>query len=247
MATPRTLTSPPISEALLDLRAAVSTPAEAFEALSLALRNEYPKSEIRRGLRTELRIEDGKLIPPTTEDLGFRGVWLHNEDGTAIVQFRPDGFTFNNLRSYMGGDRLITEALRLWSKFAEQMQPPGVTRIALRYVNELKLPFQLGDDFSRFLTAAPPTPEGAPQLVSEFLTRVVAHDQDLGATVITTQRLTTPAPNNSPLVLIDVDTFRPGEFSTNAHDLRPILNELRILKNRAFSALLSDEAINLFL
>ena len=246
MASPRELKSPPISEALVDVRAAVSAPPEIFEALSRELQGEYPKTDTRRGVLAEFRVEQGKLIPPTTQDLGFQGVWLHKEDGTAIVQFRPDGFTFNNVNSYMGGAKLIGEAIRLWSKFVVHIQPTGVTRIALRYINQLKLPFQPGDEFSRFLTAAPPTPEGAPQSVSEFLSRVVAHDEaDTGATVITTQRLTIPDPT-APLVVIDVDAFRQGDFSDDADELRLVLDSLRVLKNRTFFSLLTDQAVELF-
>jgi uncharacterized protein (TIGR04255 family) len=247
MATPRELTSPPISEALVDLRAAVSAPTESFEALSHELKTEYPKTVIRRGVRAELKVEHGKLIPPTAEDLGFQGIWLHNAAGTAIVQLRPDGFTFNNLKSYMGGDSLISAALQLWSRFDAQMQPPGVTRVALRYINQLRLPFKDGDDFSRFLTAVPTTPEGAPQRVSEFLSRVVAHDHgEDEPTVITTQQLAREEPNK-PVIVIDVDTFIQGEFSADARDLRPVLDRLRALKNRTFFSLLTDEAVNLFL
>ena len=246
MATPRVLASPPIVEALVDIRAAVTASPDVFEALSRELRTYYPKSQSRRGIKAELRVEQGKLIPPVAEDLGFQGVLLNNEDETVAVQFRPDGFTFNNLKSYMGGDTLLTEALRLWSKFARHMQPTAASRVALRYINQLRLPFHVGDEFSKYLTAAPQTPDGAPQTVSEFLSRVVAHDEEAAATVITTQQLTTPAPMVPTLVVIDVDAFCQGEFSPDHLELRPLLDRLRILKNRTFFAHLTDEAVELF-
>lgn len=245
VALPRVLASPPIVEALVDFRAAVIAPPETFEALSQGLRTEYPTAKTRRGIKAELRVEQGKLIPPTAEDLGFQGVLLHNQDGTAIVQLKPDGFTFNNVTKYMGGDALLAEALRLWSRFAQDLQPIAVTRVALRYINQLRLPFRAGDEFSKYLTSAPPTPNGAPQTVSEFLSRVVAHDESLSATVITTQQLTTTEPG-VPLTVIDVDAFCAGEFSTDARELRPLLDGLRDIKNRTFFALLTDEAVELF-
>jgi uncharacterized protein (TIGR04255 family) len=246
MATPRVLARPPITEALVDLRAVVSQPQEAFDAFAEELRPEFPRSDIRRGIKAELKVEHGKLMPPIAKDLGFQGIVAVNPDGTIIVQFRPDGFTFNNLRSYIGGDRLISEALRVWSRFADRMHVLTVTRIALRYINRLELPFHEGDDFGRYLTAAPGLPAGAPQKVSEFLARVVAHDESTTATVISTQRFKTPA-SGLPSVLIDVDAFQFGEFSTNPQDLRTILEPLRILKNQTFFSLLTDEAVKLFL
>ena len=54
MASPRELKSPPISEALVDIRAALSAPPEFFEALSREFQAEYPRTDTRRGLVAEL-------------------------------------------------------------------------------------------------------------------------------------------------------------------------------------------------
>jgi uncharacterized protein (TIGR04255 family) len=247
MATPRDLRNPPIVEALVDIRAAVSASPETFEAVARELQSTYPTRKVRRGVKAEFRVEQGKLIPPTAEDLGFQGVMLHSESGRELVQFRPDGFTFNNLKSYLGGDALLAEALRLWSVFSDRLHPTAVTRVALRYINQLSLPYRQGDDFAKYLTAAPSTPEGAPQIVNEFLSRVVAYDSEASATIITTQRLTTPDPSGFPLVVIDVDAFCVGEFPTDAQALRATLNGLRTLKNRTFFSLLTDAAVELFI
>src|SRR5215831_12418049 len=107
--TPRILGRPPISEALVDIQAAVTAAPEVFESLGKELEAEYPRKESKRLLKAEVRMELGKVLPPIAQDLGFHGVWLYNSDETAIVQFRPNGFTFNNLKKYMGGDRLLAE------------------------------------------------------------------------------------------------------------------------------------------
>ena len=138
MAVPRELSKPPITEALVGIRAAVSAPVTAYETLSRELQSRYPKVEQRRSVRTEWKIEDGKVVASSGEDLGFQGTLLRSEDGRAAVQFRPDGFTFNNLHSYMGGDRLIAEALRLWELFVAHTQPVAVSRVALRFINQLR-------------------------------------------------------------------------------------------------------------
>ena len=246
MAVPRELSKPPITEALVGIRAAVSAPVTAYETLSRELQSRYPKVEQRRSVRTEWKIEDGKVVASSGEDLGFQGTLLRSEDGRAVVQFRPDGFTFNNLHSYMGGDRLIAEALRLWELFVAHTQPVAVSRVALRFINQLRLPFRQDEDFSRFLTAAAQTPEGSPQFVSEFLSRVVAQPNAEDHTnVIMTQQFIIPEPNAS-LLVIDVDAYREGESSPNSSGLRPVLDELRGLKNRTFFSLLTDEAVDLY-
>jgi uncharacterized protein (TIGR04255 family) len=245
MATPRDLRNPPIVEALVDIRAAVIAPPEAFEAFALELRSAYPKSNTRRGIKAELKVENGKLVRPTAEDLGFQGIVLQDEDGSLIVQLGPEGFTFNNLKKYMGGDALLTGALNVWSRYVQVMQPVTVTRIALKYVNQIKLPFMVGDEFTRFLTAPPTSPRGALQAVSEFLGRVVSHKEDGHTTVITTQRLvvTEALPAN---YILDVDAFVMDDFSVDASRLRPVLDVLRGIKNQTFFAHLTEEAVQLF-
>jgi hypothetical protein len=45
---------------------------------------------------------------------------------------------------------------------------------------------------------------------------------------------------------MDVDVFSAGEFPVGADELRPLLDSLRELKNRAFFAHLTDEAPELY-
>lgn len=244
MAAPRTLSRPPIAEALIDFRATTSAPAESFEAFAKELQSEFPNRQIQQAIRAELRVEGGKLIPPRAESLGFQGVILSNTDETLKLQIGPTGFTLNNLKSYVGGGRLIAEALRLWSLFVAQMHTMEVTRVAFRYINRLELPLQHGDKIETLLAAGPTLPDGAPQHVNEFLMRVVTRDPETDAFAIITQRLNMIGGN--AVALIDVDVVREGKFSVEADNLRAILNSLRVLKNRTFFSLLTEEAVALF-
>jgi uncharacterized protein (TIGR04255 family) len=246
MAAPRVLTRPPISEALVDIRAAVEQPREVLDALAQELTSEgFTKIEVKRAIRAELNVRDGKLLPPTETLTEFQGLRVTNSEGTLMVQFRPDGFTLNNLKSYIGGDRLIAESLRLWSMFVERTHPVLVNRVAFRYINRLELPLRTGDTFRRYLTSPPELPEGAPQSVSEFLSRVVGHDLPTESVAVVTQRLTF-AKTGIPIVVIDVDVFRAGRFSVDPGELRPILDSLRVIRNRTFFSLLTEEAVSLF-
>jgi len=245
---PRQLSRPPITEALVDIRIAADAAIDRtrLEPLCAVLHDQYPKLDEKRQLLTEFRVEAGKMIPPSSRDLGFHGVWLTSSDGTRIAQFRTDGFTLNNVGAYLGGEALIEEALGLWRQFAKIAEPTAVTRLALRYINRLELPFAQEDEFKRFLNAPAELPEEAPQMVSGFLTRVVAQDES-GASSIITQKLD-GAPLGSPVpVIIDIDVSFSREFEPDPSTLRPFLGTLRTLKNRCFFALLTDEAANLYL
>jgi uncharacterized protein (TIGR04255 family) len=116
MAHPRPLARPPITEALVDFRAKLIGEEKAFQAVAEGFSLEFPKREPTRGIQAELKIEDGKLVPPLATDLGFQGMRLTNADSTLVIQFGPQGFTLNNLKTYIGGDALIDRALHTWSE-----------------------------------------------------------------------------------------------------------------------------------
>lgn len=252
MTVPRKLTRPPIAEALIDIRAAIAQSQELLVALADEFKLEFPKRNITNTISAKLEVREGKLVPPELNHGAFHGVHIFNEGGTLAAQFRVDGFTFNNVGEYIGGSKLIEDGLRLWERFAERAHPAAPTRIALRYINKLELPFGEGDHFDRFLAAAPELPEPAPQGVSEFHSRIVANDIPWGLeqgqppVAVVTQQLNHDAQGRT-IVILDIDVFRLGEFGVSAGALREEFETLRELKNRTFFSLLTEEAVRLYL
>jgi len=239
MAQPRQLDRPPITEALIDLRAQSQLSPDDFKALGKELHQRFPKMQVMEGMRAELRVEQGKLIAPKSELLGFQGIQLTSADETLVVRFQPGGFTFHNLKSYVGGDRLIEDALTLWSHFSEKGRPGAVSRVGMRYINHLRISLQDGEFLSRYLVAIPELPESAPQRVSEFSARVVAHEDNSTAVIVRELR-----PGSAGAVLlIDIDVFQPGPSPSGHAELRGVLDSLRILKNRVFFSLLTEHTL----
>ena len=246
MARPKPLTHPPIVEALLDLRTSIAGEPEMFKALAETLTEEFPTKQQQRNFEAKIEIRDGKLVSPRVDSSAFGGVRVANVAETIYVQFRPDGFTLNNMKVYMGGDQLIDKALTLWPLLVERARPESVSRVALRYINRLELPLTHGDEFTKYLTAPPEFPQGAPQLVSEFISRIVGQDEQRQATAVVIQQLKKEQTGARVAVTVDVDVFRTGNFSVEAPALRKILNALRVFKNETFFSLLTDETVRLY-
>ncbi len=248
VAAPRELRKPPITEALIDFRVLLSTPVsrEALQPLVTALQPEFPDVQEQHDIQAEFRVEQGRVVPPETRQI-FQGIKLSKDGGRRQVQFRTDGFTFNNVGKYIGGDGLIEETLALWPRYVAVARPERVNRLAMRDINTLPdLPWREGDPFDRFLNAAAELPEPGPQAVSEFLSRVVAHDP-LGATAIVTQRFAPGTDGVHPFqLMIDVDVFFAKEIGTDPAELRQMLTILRGVKNRSFFSVLTDEAVMLY-
>ena len=153
-------------EALVDLRASVPGDLKPFSALADELHDEFPTKEQQNQVEGTIQIKGGKLEFPHVASPSFAGVRLANADQTVYVQFRPDGFTLNSLKVYMSGDQLIDKAHMLWEALIERTKPKIVSRVAMRYINRLELPFKGCDPFERYLTFPPKLPEGTPKLVA---------------------------------------------------------------------------------
>jgi len=245
VAKPVKLTRAPITEALVDIRADAPNAPEAFDQLRERLKSEFPTTEVRNALTAELRIENGKLVAPNTKDLGPHGLQMSNAEGTLTVQFRRDGFTLNNLKTYLGGERLVAKALELWTVFAGITPLSAPSRLAIRYINKLELPLSKGVDFDTFLTSAPDLPPEIPDHYAEFLSRVVAHHgDDEKPYLIVTQHLTNEA--GRPVVVIDLDGFLVGTFPSDKAALTPILKQIVDIQRAAFFSLITEATVKIY-
>ena len=177
-------------------------------------------------------------------DRGLQGFFFESEDGHDIAQFRSDGFTYSRLKPYTDGEQVLSEALRLWGLFVEVAAPTVVSRLALRYINHLRLEVPLGD-LGQYLNATPAPPQGAGE-IEGFLTRVVTHEARTNVRVITTQILERAVDPGALTVILDIDSFRLAELGLGAGDLRPTLEALRSLKNDVFFGSITERTAGLY-
>jgi len=243
MATPGHLSTPPIQEALVDIRIAPTlVDSRVLEPLKEQFISRFPKSEPHHWLEASIKPRGGgQPADIETRDIGFHGFFLRDSDDSRLVQFRIDGFTLNQLKGYTSADDLIGEALSLWEAYANVVRPAAI-RVALRYINRLLLPFRDGDAFERFLTAPVTMPPGTPQQVADFLIRTVINVPQIEGTAIITQRLE-HATQTMTSFLLDIDVFREHEFGIGSDQLASFLQRLREVKNVLFFSFLTDEAL----
>jgi uncharacterized protein (TIGR04255 family) len=241
MTAPRELRTAPITEALVDLRAVPTRPLDRA-AFGDAVRAKYPRMRVAHTIKAGITF-DGAAKPPvataTAADEGLHGFQYFSGDGLAIAQFRVDGFTFNRLRPYIGGDDLLAEALRLWNIYVAVASPAGVSRVALRFINHLPFP---PDRVADFLESPPVPAEGAGRVVQGFLNRIQSHDPEEGLTAIRTIA-SAPASVTGGGVIVDIDASRQADSQVEEAELRPVLERLRVLKNRVFFGSITDRAV----
>lgn len=244
----RHLRRAPVIEALIDLQ---TPPREdlAFEELKASLESArlgyYVKGPISQGLFSLTLPPDGKDAgsTATASQVGWR---LHSDDDKYVLQCRLNGMTLSRLEPYENWDALLRETQRIWQVYRDRLHPTKVTRIATRYINNLRLPMAEGVSFQEYLIKLVDVPEGVPQLVRGFFQRFELADVQAGAAVVLTLSLTEGSATREFPVIFDIDAFSVGEFTPNGEALAKQLERLRQAKNRVFFGTLTERALELY-
>jgi uncharacterized protein (TIGR04255 family) len=214
--------------------------AQALADVGKQLATRFPKSE-------EFIAVEARLSPalPPAQRKSYHGQRFKSEDGTEIVQFRIDGFTYNRLKPYPGWDAFFPQALDLWRLYVATTAPEAVTRMAVRYINHLELP-ALPDDLSRFLTAPPTLPEAIPGRITGFRNRVSVHDTQAGLSAHLTQACD-PNPEPGALtVTLDVDAYKPLTSEIGDNELVAMFGALHDFKNALFFGSITEATAEMY-
>lgn len=241
------LSRAPITEALIDLQVKPSTDVtvESVRRMADVLRGRYepqgPLFEVQARLAVTVQGPDTKTA---SRELGMR---LQSRDGKYVVQARTNGLTVSRLEPYERWDALLEETRSLWGIYLQSIKAETITRVATRFINNLKLPMQAGDTFEMYLTASPQVPHDLPQGVLGFMQRVVVLKPELGlkANVIQLLQEGIAPPDHIPVIL-DIDVYKQVAMLPDSVDIWPLLSELRTFKNEVFFASLTEAAIGLF-
>jgi uncharacterized protein (TIGR04255 family) len=177
----RHLTSPPIKEALIDIR--VRAPElgepESLSPLVGLAKEQYPIEKKSKFFDITLDIE--KEIAKSSEPI-VRGYILQNPEQSQVVQFRLDGFTINRIKDYQSWDSLFSEAIRWWQEYVKHRGEVEVERVGVKYINRILLP---DSDFPTYLTRPPTRPLGVKGQISNFFYQVQVEAENQITAVIT--------------------------------------------------------------
>jgi uncharacterized protein (TIGR04255 family) len=241
------LPNAPITEALIDIRIKIRGDFDVARLQSLhnSISSQYPDKKARHKWESKFELKPGETVATASTET-IDGYIFASSDGKQIFQARIDGFTFNRLKPYEKWETFRDEALRLWQIYKELISPE-IIRVALRYINKFDIPLLpiSMKDFNDYLTAAPIIPEGLPQGVSSFFTRVVIHDPEIDAAAIITQAFEQIVDPKFLPIILDIDVFRQKEV-IGEEDAWQTLEKLRVLKNKIFFASITEKAKELF-
>lgn len=246
MASQRKLKNAPVKEALIDIQFESSIELTHIDSIASHVRERYAKkSDI---WQTVLGIGQS-AGEQNTADNTLLGRRLESDDGRFVLLLRRNGLAVSRLAPYVDWDELRNEAKICWAALLENSELPSVSRIAVRYINEIKIPLPIAD-FDEFLTCPPTVPAALPQAISEFVTRVVIPDPDNQTVSIVTQALQrTPSfVEGKPVapVILDIDVFRIGVLPAAGGEIWALLDILRGQKNKMFFEHLTEKTVEMF-
>jgi uncharacterized protein (TIGR04255 family) len=212
-----------------------------------ALRDRYPKFR-QQLIQEHVFTKEGDSPPEISINQGQGAMQFLTEDEKQLIQFRPNGFSFNRLAPYGSLDDYLLEIESGWKTFLQLAEPVIVRKISIRMINRIMLPMDGGKlNFGQFLTVSPRLPDTGSRLgFLGFLDQQMALDSDTGnrANIIKTTEL--PQGDELPMIL-DIDVFYPCEVPpADWQVIRDRLDSLRSLKNRIFRNTLTPQCLNLF-
>jgi uncharacterized protein (TIGR04255 family) len=244
----RPLSRPPIREAIIEVRCD-RVDLGRLATLRDRLAERFPVARPFSLASVALQLPDEGRGARDGPEPGAHTDWrCESADGAEAVLLRADGLSYARLSSYPGWNEFQDRFLRVWSLYVAIAAPIEISRIALRYVNDLRLPVDGHFDFERYLTSVPRAPQGLAPEVSDFLVQMTLPGGEAGQRVAVTQATDTSARSDRELpVIVDIDASWERTLPVDGDlplRLPEALAHLRALKNQAFFGLVTEELLS---
>jgi uncharacterized protein (TIGR04255 family) len=234
----------PITEGLIDIRVTVPSDVtlQSLEPICELVSAEYPTREDRVLSVVEVPGDAAREASTKRTKLGYL---LRSSDGKYVFQARLDGFTLSRLKPYQNWAALRDEAKRLWAIYREGVNPIEVTRVAVRYINQIDMPLPVGD-FNEYLRTVPEVSPDLPQGLAGFLMQLRIPQPERDTVLVLTEALAPQPKPDTVSVILDIDLFREGTVHRSDDDMWESLEAFRDRKNEVFESCITDRARQLF-
>lgn len=232
----------PITEALIDIRVELSPELrfEDLQAVKKHVSSDYPREETRN--LAEGMIQFGPSLQASAQQKPW-GLMFRNESNNQVLQVRLDGFTFSRLEPYQDFEHLKAEARRLWDIYRELVRPKKITRVAVRYINQLNIPGTIVEP-EDYLNTYPHLASQLPAELRDFgpyLMRLPVYQHDLKGVLVLNEAMTPPKMPDTISMVLDLDLYVEMPRVNNEEELWAFFDRLRDRKNLYFEACITDK------
>lgn len=214
-----------------------------FASLGSFIGDKYSQTDAVVSIEARFGIDRGRLIDPSQRkaELGWK-----YQAGTEVAQFKVDGFTFSKIERYTTWEEVFGEAYRLWQIYLDLAKPKQLSRIAVRYINRIRV--IENRNISDFLVAPPMLPAPIPPVIRDFLTRVHITDDERSSAAVIVQALEPQIEPNVMSLLLDIDVYHADGAVLVPTDpsLPSLFEQLRRLKNEIFYASITEKTAEMY-
>jgi uncharacterized protein (TIGR04255 family) len=245
------LPNAPISEAIIDIRIKPIPDfnISEFKRVAPKIFNHFPESQKREKKQITFQWPPSDIKSINIEEPEALGYFFRNKERDKIAQFRIDGFSFNKIKAYTSWQEIFPEALSLWNLYIEILKPEVITRLATRYINQIRIPGETVD-FDKYFRLVPQIPSELPQLVPNFFSRVTILNEEKKIFTHITQTFEQYSEKEEKGInyLLDIDSFYINTSKANLSNasIEEIFSILRNEKNNVFFSLITEETLRLF-
>jgi uncharacterized protein (TIGR04255 family) len=185
----------------------------------------------------------GSNVPDLIEPKQIGALFTHTNQ-KQIARVGLQSFTYSQIAPYETWEKFSAEAKIMWTAYKKVVPVAGITRIALRYINRIDLPWPFAD-LNEYFTTYPQVSLGLPQQLSGFFMRLDIPLDTPGVNLILQQALTPPSGPDLVSVLLDIDVFQATNLPVD-DELWASFSKLHEYKNVAFFSCITDKAKELF-
>jgi uncharacterized protein (TIGR04255 family) len=237
--------SPPITEAIIEIIFDGELKQKDFEKITKKLKKNYPNLQ---HINTTV-INFGVNSIGSNLIIGNQpGIKLSTNDEADILIVAHQKLAVARLAPYQGWDYLFDKMLSSWKawKYVAGIKP--INRIGVRYINRIDIPI---DDQGKienqdYLNIYPHLPKSIDKTMFNYLNQVtLPTSNEYWNTTITSTNMPSPRINHISL-LLDIDVFRTQDIPIKEEDFLASLSEVRDIKNDIFEQCITSNARRLF-
>lgn len=231
----------PITEAIVDIKVILSETLSADKILEIHphILEHFPTTEPL--YVDSLTVQAGPDIQVQTSRQ-HNGFLFRSADGKRIFQATLQGFTFNLLAPYTSWEEFSSDARYLWGIYKDICKPASVTRVAVRYINQINIPVKGQIELREYLKIVPEVTPDLPQKnLSSFFMQLQIPQEDLNCMLVINETLTLPPSPEFISIILDIDLFRQQFWKSDDEDIWSFLTQLRDRKNLIFRKSITEK------
>ncbi|MEI1374550.1 TIGR04255 family protein [Nostoc sp. UHCC 0926] len=247
--TRRQYRNPPIAEAVCEFRFApgqawnLTVPGLFYEKIRDLYTGEPQQQNL---IVTEFKSGQIPANPDLTVTQGVTKLLFPSADATKLVGVGPDTLSIHSLRPYEGWDEFSHRIDQAFQFYLEVAKPVGVTRIAIRYINQIAISVDEAVELSEYFSVYPQLPDGVPSKISGFVTRTESIYEDIPIRLAITLS-DAGAPSGEVVFILDLEVSQTWiEKSLSLKEVLSNLHELKSREGQVFESLITDRTRELF-